>query len=112
VRFSGTSSRVGDLAIKNAARLEIMAGGVFELGPAIPPVKGSSEMGGLGSRSRRIISGPSAMAGPDFAGEICVLHTSRGLTSDEGASQEVGWVALGAGLIVVGVDIAVRLGWL
>jgi len=34
VHFSGTSSRV--LAIKNAAGSKYMAGGVFELGPAIP----------------------------------------------------------------------------
>ena len=33
VRLSGTSSRVGDLAIKNAAGSKYMAGGDFELGP-------------------------------------------------------------------------------
>jgi hypothetical protein len=36
LRFSGTSSRVGDLAMKNAAGSKYMAGGVVELGPAIP----------------------------------------------------------------------------
>jgi hypothetical protein len=36
VRLSGASSRVGDLAIKNAAGSKYMARGVFELGPAIP----------------------------------------------------------------------------
>ena len=35
VRFSGTSSRVGDLAIKNAAGSKYTAGGVFVLGLAI-----------------------------------------------------------------------------
>ena len=32
-------------------------------------------------------------------------------TSDEGAARAVGWVAIGAGLIGMGVNIAVRL-WL
>ena len=36
VRFSGTSSRVGDLAIKNAAGSKYMAGGVLNWAPAIP----------------------------------------------------------------------------
>jgi hypothetical protein len=40
VRLSGTSSRVGDLAIKNAAGSKYMAGGVVELGTCNPPVKG------------------------------------------------------------------------
>ena len=30
-------------------------------------------------------------------------------TSDEGAARAVGWVAIGAGLIGMGVNIAVRL---
>jgi hypothetical protein len=35
VRFGGTSSRVGDLAIKNAAGSKYMSGGVLNWAPAI-----------------------------------------------------------------------------